>query len=365
MIDADMAKQRGDLPVGVFPKGRWYYRVRAEGKKRVWVKLSRITDGLPALYAALAQLLAEGVADDRMPAVIASWQRDVMPRHAEKTQRDDKARCKVIADAFAEFRAGQVQAPDCATFLAAFRATPRTHNAYRSLLRELMRYSIERGFRADQPLDHIRTMSTPPRGRYITDSELRRIKVGAIYGDDGKRTRGGLMLCALLDLLYLTAQRVSDVLEIRWQRDADDPDAPHVCHEGIRFRPAKVRGKTGAPVLITWTPALREVVERIRKLQAARMLRRRADQRVVSGYLITAQDGKALSYWGASSAWQKARRRAGVQGCTIHDVRAKALTDKDAREGREQARRMSAHSTEQQLTTYLRSRQALKTGATR
>lgn len=364
-MPADMAKQRGDLPTGVFPKGRWYYRVRAEGKKRVWIKLSRIADGLPALYTALAQLLSEGVADDRMPAVIAAWQRDVMPRHSEKTQRDDKARCKVIADSFAEFRAGQVQAPDCALFLASFKAKPRTFNAYRSLLRELMRYSIERGFRTDQPLDHIRTMSTPPRGRYITDSELRRIKVGAIYGDDGKRTRGGLMLCALLDLLYLTGQRVSDVLEVRWQRDPDDPEAPHVCADGIRFRPSKTRHTAGAPVLIGWTPALRAVVERIRKLQAERMLKRRADQRVVSGHLITAQDGKALSYWGASSAWQHARRRAGVKGCTIHDVRAKALTDKDAREGREQARKMSAHTTEQQLADYLRSRQTLSTRATR
>lgn len=357
--------RRDGLPPSVYPKGRWYWHVRAAGKKRIWTKLSLVTEGLPELYAALGRLLAEGVADDRMPAVVAAWQRDVMARHAPKTQRDDKARCKVVADSFAEFRAGQVRTADCAEFLSAFRAKPRTFNAYRSLLLELMRYSIERGWRSDNPVVHIRTLATPARTRYITDSELRRIKVGGIYGDDAKRTRGGLMLANLVDLLYLTGQRVGDVLELRWQRDPEDPDAPHLCDEGLLFRPSKVRGKTGARVLIKWEPKLRAVVERIRKLQAERLLKRRADQRVVSGYLITAQDGTRLTYWGASSAWQDARRRAGITDCTLHDIRAKALTDKEDRDGREQARRMSAHTTEQQLTDYLRGRKTLKTGPTR
>lgn len=365
MMAATMARARTDLPASVYPKGRWYWRVRAEGKKRIWIKLSLVADGLPALYTALAQQAALDVADDRMPAVIAAWQRDVMPRHAPKTQVDELHMCKVIAESFAEFRVSQVRAPDVADFLQPLRAKPRTHNGYRGMLRELLRYSIERGHRTENPCDHIRTLPTPARTRYITDSELRRIKVGAIYGDDSRPTRSGRMIAAMIDLAYLTGQRISDLLELRWKRDADDPDAPHVTDAGLLFRPEKTASTTGQALRVAWTPRLVDVVERIRRIQAERLLKRRADQRVVSGYLITGQDGKPLTYWGASSAWRRAVKRAEVKGVHLHDVRAKALTDKERREGMAAARRMGNHSTEQQTADYVRRRGAQETGATR
>lgn len=360
-----MAPKRDPLPRGVFPKGRWYYRVRAEGAKRVWIKLSLIADGLPALFEALAKLMGAEQLDDRMPALIAAWKREVMPRHAPKTRADESRMLDVIADSLVEFKAGELQAPDASEFLAAFRDKPRSFNAYRGLLRELMRFAIEKGHRRDNPLAAIRTMPTPARTRYITDSELRRIKVGGIYGDDGKRTRSGLMLAALIDVAYLTGQRIGDLLELRWKRDPADPDAPHVSDAGLRFRPAKTRGRTGAAVTIGWTPALREVVDRIRALQAERLLKKRADQRKVSGLLFTSQDGTGYTYWGASSAWRRAVRRAGVKDCHFHDLRAKALTDVESKAGMQAARRMGSHATEGQTADYVRARAGHKVGATR
>ena len=167
---------------GVFQKGRWHYLVVADGSKRRWIKLSLISEGLPAAYTALAKVKAEAAGAHRMPALIAQWQREVMPRHAAKTQLDDVARGKVIAEAFVEFTAADVDAPSCSDFLGQFSAKPRTFNAYRALLRELLRFAEERGLRASgtNPISAIRTMRTPPRERYITDSELRRIKVAAM-----------------------------------------------------------------------------------------------------------------------------------------------------------------------------------------
>lgn len=359
-----MGKDR-HLPPRVFAHGARYYLVRAEGKRRVWIPLSRIRDGLPAMYAALAQALNADSIDDRIPSVIADWQRDLMPRHALKTQRDEIAMCRTIAESFAEFRASEVQAPDVSAFLQPLRGKPRTHNRYRAMLREILRYSIERGYRTDQPCDHIKTLPLPPRTRYITDSELRRIKVAGFYGNDGKRTRSGATLAALIDVAYLTGQRIGDLLDLRWRQDVDDPDAPHVTSDGLRFRPSKTRGKTAVSVIIEWTPRLRDAIERIRKLQAARMLKRRADQRVVSGWLFTTQSGTPLTYSGASTAWKRAVKRAAVRGATFHDLRAKALTDKDAREGMQAARTMGSHSTEAQTSDYVRHRTARRTRATR
>lgn len=353
------------LPRGVFAAGLWFYRVRAEGAKRKWVKLSPKKDGLPGLYAALAKAMAVDQVDDSMAALIAAWRETVMAGHAAKTQANERYMLEDLALAFRDFRAGEVQAPDCVEFLQAWAGMPRSFNAYRGQLRELMRFAIERGHRRDNPVDAIRTKRTPSRTRYITDSELRRIKVGAIYGDDGRPTRSGRMVAALIDLAYLTGQRIGDLLLLRWAKDPQDPDAPHVAEDGLHFRPGKTRKSTGAQAWIGWTPALRNVVERVRQLQAQRLLKRRADQRLVSGYLITGQDGKPLSYSGAASAWRRARARAGVKACTFHDIRAKALSDKDRREGRKAAMSMSQHTTEAQLAAYLRNRQATKVAATK
>jgi hypothetical protein len=66
-----------------------YYLVRAEGPKRVWIGLTKVAEGLPAFYAALAeQHRAPTVADDLMPKSSLrgrrrSWAR--MPRARSAT----------------------------------------------------------------------------------------------------------------------------------------------------------------------------------------------------------------------------------------------------------------------------------------
>lgn len=361
-----MAGMGKNLPPGVFIKHGRFYRVRADGTKRVWVPLTRERDGLPALYSALAALMSKALPDDRMPALVAAWQADVMARHSEKTQASERIYCRVVAESFSDFRVDQVTAPDVAEFLSALRDRPRTHNLYRALIRELMRYAVEKGLRTDNPVSGvIRTMTEKPRTRYITDSELRRIKVGGIYGDDRKLTRSGLMLAALVDMAYLTGQDIGALLKLRWARDPDSPDDPHVADGGLFFRRPKVEGVTGASVLIEWSPRLKDAVSRLRALHAARQLKKRADQRVVSGYLFTTQAGTPLTYSGASTAWKRAVKRAGIKGVMFRDIRAKALTDKEAREGMQAARQMGAHSTEAQTADYVRRKWTPKTGATR
>jgi integrase len=252
-------KKLRDLPPRVFPKGAWYYLVRAEGKKRVWCKISKISQGMSALYSELATMLTEDAARDRMPGLVTRWEREVMPRHAEKTQRDERAMGKVVAESFAEFSPDQVTPPSVAEFLRPLRAKPRTHNGYRAHLRELMRYAIEIGMRSagSNPVTDVRTMTVKARTRYITDGELRRIKVAANYGDDRLRTRSGPMLCALIDMAYLTGQRIGDLLALEWHQ---------VGASGIRFQTSK----TDAAVLIEWTPKLQDVATRLKALRKER-----------------------------------------------------------------------------------------------
>lgn len=353
--------QYAELPPRVYPKGNWYYLVTAEGKRRVWSKLTKVRDGLPALYMKLADLHARDVAPDRIPALVADWLAEVSKTRADKTQANDKWVMNAIAESLAEFRASQVTPPDCATFLKGFRDKPRTHNEMRAGLRELMRFAEEKGHRpaGSNPLASIRTMQVKARDRYPTDSEVRRIKVAAFYGKDGKRTRQGATLAALIDLAYLTGQRIGDLLDLRWNKKAalgadGEPEAGYIADEGIYFKPGKTANSTGAKVLIEWTPRLKAVIARVQAI-GRRNVR----------WVITSQEAQQYDYEAFKSAWARAVERSGVKNIHFHDLRAKALTDTEESHGMQAARRKGAHSTEGQTAGYVRHRKAQKTEATR
>lgn len=353
--------KHAELPPRVYPKGRWYYQVTAEGKKRVWAKLTKIRDGIPALYQKLADLHARDVAPDRIPALVADWLAEVSTEHSKKTQANDKWVMGVISTSLAEFRASQVKPPDVATFLKPFRSKPRTHNEMRAGVRELMRYAEEKGYRAagTNPVDSIKTVSAPARDKYISDSELRRIKVAAMRDYRGELTRAGPMICAAIDMAYLTGQRVSDILDLRWSKKLATSKegkvvAPYIDDAGIYFKPSKTAGSTGAKVLIAWTPALKAVVERIRAMK-----------RRNTHWVVTQEDAQPYTYSGFYRRWKRAVKIAGVNDCHFNDLRAKAITDKEESHGMQQARRMGAHSTEAQTADYVRHRKAQVTEATR
>lgn len=363
-----MSSTKGPVKGTRIQDGR-YYRVRAEGKKRIWIPLTKVAAGLPAFYAALAeQLKAPTVADDLMPKVIATWEKEVMVRHAATTRRDETTRGKIIAGEFEEFRARDVQPPDITAFLEPFRDRPKTHNFYRAQIGDLMRFAIQKGWRepGTNPVrDIIPTMSTPARDRYPTDSEVRRIKVAGIYattradakpGAVRQKNRSGIMLAALIDMAYLTGQRISDLLSLEWSAFGRD---------GIVFKPSKTKSSTGARVLIEWTPKLRDVERRLKDL--------RVERRAFGAYVFTkrvakkgmATAGQRYTYWGASTAWRRACERAGVEDLHFNDLRAKALTDTEETDGMQAARRKGAHSTEQQTSDYVRHKKPQKAKATR
>lgn len=332
------------LPSNVYKKFNAYYYVLAQGKKRKWIRLSSVRDGLPAMYSALSEFMQTDSRNESMKKLIEDWQKEVMTKHAIKTQKDEIRISQNLKEAFIEFNASEVQAPDVIEAIKPFKEKPRTYNMYRAMMRELMRYAIEKGYRTDNPVEHIKTMSTPPRKRYVTDSEIRRIKVAAMYGLDGLKTRSGLMICALIDMAYLTGQRISDLLALEWSQ---------MTTEGIIFQTQK----TGAKVLIEWTPKLKELEQRLIDLKKEKI--------TITSNVFTTQDGKPYSYSGASTAWKRAVKRAGIRNIHFHDLRAKALTDKDEYAGITAAQRMGGHTTQQQTSEYIRQQKPIKISATR
>lgn len=338
------------LPRGIHLKHGAYYLVRQVNKQRKWIRLSLAKDGMPALYRALAEAESRGAVKDKMPALIGAWLQEVGSKHSQKTQANNTYQTRTIAEAFAEFRACEVKAPDVMQFLKAFEAMPRTYNAYRSMLRELMRFAEEKGVRdpGTNPVDALRTQTVKARSRYITDSELRRIKVAALRSS-GQRSKqinpAGRTVAAIIDMAYLTGQRISDVLGLQWSQ---------ILRDGIYFTPSKTEGSTGVQVLIEWTPRLRELVERIKGFKPRS-----------ATHVFCTQGGQPYGYEAMKSAWRRALNRAGVKDAHIHDIRAKALTDVDKLWGVLAAQRMGAHATQSQTADYVRHKQAIRAVATR
>jgi integrase len=327
-----------------------YYLVVADGKLRKWIPLTTVKEGMPAFLRALADKRDVGASAYLMGNLVADWERKVMPAHAPHTRTMDQHYNALIAETFAAFRPAEVTPPDVVGLLELLQSTPKTHNMVRSQISELMRFAAECGHRppGTNPVTELRTMRTPPRSRYITDSELRRIKIAAIRGADGVDTRSGPMLCALVDMAYLTGQRIGDLLTMEWAQ---------ITQDGVAFKPNKTSKSTGARLLVAWSPRLHNVVARLRAL--------RAEREAHTTRVFVTQEGQPYTYSGATSAWKRAVRRSGVKGLTFNDLRAKAITDTDTSQGRAAANAKGAHSTEGQTMDYIRHKTARKTGATK
>jgi integrase len=358
-----------ELPPRVYPKGRWYYLVTADGKKRIWTKLTLIRDGISPLYRKLADMKARDVAPDLVPMLAVAWLKD----RGDPPNENDEWAVREISTAFREFRAREVTTPACIEFLKQWKdkKQARTYNLMRFSIGDLMRFAEGKEqdgvpFRdpGTNPVPSIKRMSTPARDRYPTDSEVRRIKFHAMVGRPSRwghrtLTRSGPMLACLIDLAYLTGQRVGDLLDLRWNKraatdEAGEVVAPFIAQEGLYFKPSKTEKTTGAKVLITWTPRLKAVIARIEAV-GRRNLR----------HVLTNQEAQPLLYSTFATAWWRACDRAGIKGLHFHDLKAKALTDTAEVRGMKDAQTKGAHSTEKQTSDYVRRRKAQKTEATR
>ncbi len=300
--------------------GRWYF-VDLKGK---WHALTKERDGLPAMYRALAALTDAELNSDRMPAVVSRWVQSKIDAGdwTDGTQVDVERAADRISKRFADFRPSDVTTPRCAEYLRDYIKQPRTHNLHRSVIRQVMAFAAREGLREGfNPVDNIPTRAMRPRRRIVSDAEVAAIKLAA-----GSATRGAL--CLAIDLALASGQRIGDVLKMRWQ-DAED--------EGLRVK----QQKTGAEILIEWTPELRRAVEACA-----------TGDRI--GYLLKKSTGVGYRYAGIRSAWVRACEKAGVQDLHIHDLRGRAGADRKAAAGIEAAQDLLGHESVTMTEGYVR-----------
>lgn len=297
------------LPKYVQPRHGAFYLTKG-GK---WVLLGHELNEALAKYRELIRPLADG-----LPGLIDAAIADRSARIAPATLAQYKLAGEKLKVMLAEFRPEQVQPRHIAQVRRTLSATPNMANRVLSVARIVFGYAVEGQLIDSNPAMGIKRCDEATRDRLIAQDEY-----AAIHDKAPSRLQ-----CAM-ELMYLTGQRVNDVLEIRLSDIRDD---------GIYFR----QRKTKAQLVVGWTSELRDVVERAKRLL-----------RGVAGLtLLQGRQGKPVDYRSMGHSWATACKAAGVPDVQMRDIRAMAATATRAQGGNATA--LLGHKSKSMTDRYLR-----------
>jgi len=288
----------------------WYV---SKGK---WTRLGRELGEALQAYAAIVE---SRPACTGMPGLIDRVLEHIRPRLSAATVTQYEAAARYLRDVFAEFQPDQVLPRHIAAIKVDLSATPNMANRVLSFARQVFAFGLEWGEVDSNPAVGIKRHNERKRARYITDDEYR-----AIYAHAPER------LQVVMDLLYLTGQRVNDVLALKWSA---------VSEAGIAFQPSKTAASTGARLVVKASPALAQALARCNG----------------RGYLIEGRWGSRVDYRSVVEQWRAACERAGVADAQLRDLRAKSLTDAKA-QGLDPTA-LAAHHSPAMTARYIRRRE--------
>lgn len=301
------------LPPCVYHKHGAFWLV----KRGKWEKLAATLPEALAEYARRTQTHGSGSMPELIERVLAHHSQKLAPN----TQSQYRIAGEKLKKFMAEFSPEQVKPKHVAAIKLHLADTPNMANRVLSVLRIVFQYAVEWQLCESNPCVGIKRHDEAKRTRYITDAEY-----AAIYAVAPPR------LQVIMDLLYLTGQRIGDVLCIRY---AD------ITQDGIAF----TQQKTNARLVLNWSPDLREVVERARTLNG--------NLRALT--LLHNRRGKTPDYSSTKIQWNHACEKAGVKDAHIHDLRAKSLTD--AKQQGFNPQTLAGHTNEAMTDRYIRLRE--------
>lgn len=291
--------------------GRYYYV-----HQNKWTPLSRDYHDALVEYAKIIKPNKGG-----MEELIDRFMLDVKTMIKPNTLKTYTAAAEKLKKALVEFSPGQVKPMHVAQILDHFRSTPAMANVMRNVLKQVFAKAVVWGIAEINPVQFVQPLKTKKRDRYITEAEFQAIKAKATP-----------TLQAIMDICYITGQRIGDVLKIRYA-DIDE--------DGIFFK----QEKTGNRLKVSMTDDLKAAVDTARALHKS-----------VKGLtLFHTRQGKPFAYWTVRTLWERAITSAGIEDAHIHDIRAKAATDAKA-QGLD-SKKLLGHASESAHSRYLRSKE--------
>lgn len=283
------------LPSRVYKKHGAYYFVTPQNK---WVRLGK---SLSDAYRALAILEADG-REETIDGLVARYLREVTPKKAPSTQKQDRYRAAQILAVFGAERPENIRPTHIARYLDD-RGNVAA-NREKAFLSHVFSMAMRWGAVDWNPCRGVARNPEKPRERYPEHWEVEAV---------GKHLEPPWAV-RCIRLAYIAAQNPSDILRTT---------KPQLQSEGVFYR----RGKTGRKVLIEWSPALSDVVRDCLEHAGDLMLFCRK---------VKGQE-RPYTYWALNSAWRRAMDRAIAAGdllerFQLRDLRPKSGTDAQDKE---------------------------------
>lgn len=297
-----------------FKHGAYYYVYRNR-----WQLIGRTYNAALRGYAGLQE------SDGATPALIQNHYKNLAQRvkqgNLRQSSLDKYNNLKPrLLQAFSKLDPPDVTPSHIRQFIAHYFGTkPNTGNKALVILRGVFELGIELGLCEFNPAAGVKQKRVSDRTRRLTDSEFNRIRACA---------KGQLPL--IMDVLYYTGQRIGDVLAIK---QAD------MAGGTLRV----IQQKTGEPVNIGIGPRLEQAIAAARSGP-------------ITGMWLFSKRGKPLSYYTVQAAFKAACARAGVVDTTLHDIRAKTITDMTVR-GYD-AQILAGHTDAKMTAKYIREKVA-------
>lgn len=307
-------KKDRHLPACMYLKHGCYYYV----KKGKWHRLDKNFQTALLAYAKLTI----GNSDNGMPHLIDSVMIEMRKTLRKNTLEQYAQAAKRCKEVFAEFEPKQVMPKHIAAYKVSMSSTPSMANRIISFLRMVFKYALEWQLVDTNPCLGIGRYPERSRERYITNYEF------TVILSHCKPHIQNIFLMS-----YLTGQRIGDVLAIELE---------DITEKGIFF----TQEKTGARLIVAATSDVQSLIQSIMQTRRPSKYNR---------LFSSNREGKPIAYSSVKDAFAAARKLAGVEDVTIHDIRAKSLTD--AKQQGLDAQKLSGHTDARMTARYIRARE--------
>ena len=327
-----------DLPPRMYWKHGQYWYVR----KNKWIGLGKDLGEAKKTWALLESdaLTAQDLRPVTLSSLFAQYEKEILPEKAEKTQRDQRRQLLYLGEIFGKMHPDSLTPVQIAHFLDN-RGAKVAANREIALLSHVYTKALRWGLAKGNPCRGVERNKVKARTRYVTDAEF-----AAILEVVPPPLRFAMQLS------YLTGQRLSDVLKMRWS-DIDGPlrmrftlatvpesDTTPLQGadplQGASPLPDSVpscllieQKKTGQKLSMEIGPELRELLEAAWAWQLEQLAPPRYSRLPprVAETVVCNRAGQAYTESGMETQIKRHVPKAGVEDFHFHDIRAKSATD--------------------------------------
>lgn len=325
-------KNPGDewLPPRVY-RGRTNYELHPKGGGSVKL-LRRPADGVEcpkvkaAVWEAYTNAINETDAEQTMSSLVDAYHKSTQFKTRAKYTRDDYTRYSArIKRVFGHMLPAEITAPHIRKFMDALAAQGKevTANRHHSYLSVVFAWGVERDWLPDNPASKVRKFREAPRDRYVEDWEMELVKNIA-------RSSAWPWLAPFIELSYLCRGRSG---ELRGITEAD------LLEDGVYLN----RSKGSLSEITGYSDRLVVAIKEAKSLMPDAPVH-------ISRPLFHNKKGAPLSADYVKKSFGKVRDLALKNGLkesfTLHDVKAKGVTD--------HAKNASGHKTKKMEAVYNR-----------